>query len=103
MEYRILPHGGEKISVISLGGGSLSWTVDEMVAILNTAIESKAVSIILIRRLPFSLLFCLCKGICRSTDFGYSQGLVPLAHIESGIEYFVEQSGKFEITIEIIN
>lgn len=26
MEYRILPHGGEKISVLGLGSGSLSGT-----------------------------------------------------------------------------
>lgn len=36
-------------------------------------------------------------------DFGYSKGLVPLAHIESGIEFFAEQSGKFGITIEKMN
>ena len=40
MEYRTLPHGGEKISVIGLGAGSLSGTKEEMVAILNTAIEN---------------------------------------------------------------
>ena len=40
MEYRTLPHGGEKISVIGLGAGSLSGTKDEMVTVLNTAIEN---------------------------------------------------------------
>ena len=40
MEYRTLPHGGEKISVIGLGAGSLSGTKEEMVAVLNTAIEN---------------------------------------------------------------
>ena len=40
MEYRVLPHGGEKISVIGLGAGSLSGTEDEMVAVLNMAIEN---------------------------------------------------------------
>lgn len=39
MEYRMLPHGGEKISVIGLGGGSLSGAEDELVSLLNTAIE----------------------------------------------------------------
>ena len=40
MEYRVLPHGGEKISVIGLGSGSLSGTEDEMVAVLNAAIDN---------------------------------------------------------------
>ena len=40
MEYRTLPHGGEKISVIGLGAGSLSGTKDEIVAVLNAAIEN---------------------------------------------------------------
>ena len=40
MEYRVLPHGGEKISVIGLGGGSLSGTEDEMVSLINDAIEN---------------------------------------------------------------
>lgn len=40
MEYRTLSHGGEKISVVGLGAGSLSGTKEEMVAILNTAIEN---------------------------------------------------------------
>lgn len=39
MEYRTLPHGGEKISVIGLGAGSLSGTKEEMVAVLSVAIE----------------------------------------------------------------
>lgn len=38
MEYRKLPHGGEKISVIGLGAGSLSGTKEEMVALLDYAI-----------------------------------------------------------------
>jgi len=33
--------------------------------------------------------------------FGNTNGLVPLAHIESGLDYFAEQSGEFEITIDI--
>ena len=37
MEYRTLPHGDEKISVIGLGAGSLSGTKEEMVAVLNSA------------------------------------------------------------------
>lgn len=40
MEYRKLPHGGEKISVIGLGSGSLSGTEAEMVEILETAINN---------------------------------------------------------------
>ena len=39
MEYRVLPHGGEKISVIGLGAGSLSGTKEEMVSLINRAIE----------------------------------------------------------------
>ena len=38
MEYRTL--GGEKISVIGLGAGSLSGTKEEMVAVLNMAMEN---------------------------------------------------------------
>lgn len=37
MEYRILPHGGEKVSVIGLGAGSLSGTTEEMTALLDYA------------------------------------------------------------------
>lgn len=40
MEYRVLPHGGEKISVIGLGAGSLSGTEDEMVDVLEMAIQN---------------------------------------------------------------
>ena len=40
MEYRTLPHGGEKISVIGLGAGSLSGTVEEMAAVIDRAIEN---------------------------------------------------------------
>ncbi len=39
MEYRILPHGGEKISVIGLGTGSVTGTEEQMVEILHTAID----------------------------------------------------------------
>ena len=58
MEYRTLPHGGEKISVIGLGAGSLSGTKDEMVAILNidtilfSLVPVSLFSLILV--LPFS-------------------------------------------------
>lgn len=40
MEYRTLPHGGEKISVVGLGAGSLSGTRDEMAALIDAAIEN---------------------------------------------------------------
>lgn len=40
MEYRSLPHGGEKISMIGLGSGSLSGTEQEMTAVLETAMEN---------------------------------------------------------------
>lgn len=40
MEYRTLPHGGEKISVIGLGSGSISGTEQEMTAVLETALEN---------------------------------------------------------------
>ena len=40
MEYRILPHGTEKISVIGLGSGSISGSEKEMVDIINAAIEN---------------------------------------------------------------
>lgn len=39
MEYRILPHGGEKISVIGLGTGSITGTEEQMVEILHTAMD----------------------------------------------------------------
>ena len=39
MEYRVLPHGGEKISVIGLGAGSLSGTEEEMADLLDAAIR----------------------------------------------------------------
>ena len=39
MEYRTLPHGGEKISVIGLGAGSLTGTEEEMTAVLDAAIR----------------------------------------------------------------
>jgi len=40
MEYRTLPHGGEKISVIGLGSGSISGTEAEMVNVIDAAIEN---------------------------------------------------------------
>lgn len=40
MEYRTLPHRGEKISVIGLGGGSLSGTEQEMTDVICAAIQN---------------------------------------------------------------
>ncbi|MCM1262594.1 MAG: aldo/keto reductase [Butyrivibrio sp.] len=40
MEYRVLPHGGEKISIIGLGSGSISGTEQEMTAVIDAAMES---------------------------------------------------------------
>lgn len=40
MEYRILPHGGEKISIIGLGSGSLTGTKKEMTDVINDAIQN---------------------------------------------------------------
>ena len=40
MEYRILPHGGEKISVIGLGSGSLTGSQQEMVNVIDAAIQN---------------------------------------------------------------
>lgn len=40
MEYRILPHGGEKISVIGLGSGSLAGSEKEMTDIIDAAIQN---------------------------------------------------------------
>ncbi len=40
MEYRILPHGGEKISVIGLGSGSLIGTEQEMTDVITAAIDN---------------------------------------------------------------
>lgn len=40
MEYRTLPHGGEQISVIGLGAGSLSGTEEEMTAVIGAAIQN---------------------------------------------------------------
>ena len=40
MEYRTLPHGGEKISIIGLGAVSLNGTVEEMTAVIDRAIEN---------------------------------------------------------------
>lgn len=38
MDYRVLPHGGEKISVIGLGMGGMTGTTDEIAAIVDRAI-----------------------------------------------------------------
>lgn len=38
MEYRKIPHGKEKVSVIGLGSGSLSGTEEEMTGVISTAI-----------------------------------------------------------------
>ena len=40
MEYRILPHRGERISVIGLGSGSITGTQQEMTAIIDAAIQN---------------------------------------------------------------
>ncbi len=40
MEYRTLPHGGEKISVIGLGSGSLTGTEQEMADVIGAAIDN---------------------------------------------------------------
>ena len=40
MEYRTLPHGGEKISVIGLGSGCLTGTEQEMTAVIDAAIQN---------------------------------------------------------------
>lgn len=40
MEYRILPHGGERISVLGLGMGSIKGTEAEMMEVVDTAIEN---------------------------------------------------------------
>ena len=40
MEYRILPHGGEKISVIGLCSGSITGSEQEMTAVIEAAMEN---------------------------------------------------------------
>ena len=40
MEYRTLPHGGEKISVIGLGSGCLTGTEREMTDVIDAAIKN---------------------------------------------------------------
>lgn len=40
MEYRTLPHGGEKISVIGLGSGSITGTTQEIEDVITTAIQN---------------------------------------------------------------
>ena len=40
MEYRILPHGGEKIGVIGLGSGSLAGTEQEMTAVIDVSVQN---------------------------------------------------------------
>ena len=61
MEYRILPHGGEKISVIGLGAGSLTGSEQEMTEVIDAAIQN---GINYFDIAPAEqALFCLCKGI----------------------------------------
>ena len=43
MEYRTLPHGGEKISIIALGSGSITGTEQEMIAIIEYALDRPAI------------------------------------------------------------
>ena len=40
MEYRTLPHGGEKISIIGLGCGSFTGSEKEMTAVIDAAIQN---------------------------------------------------------------
>ncbi len=40
MEYRTLPHGGEKISVLGLGMGSIAGTQDEITKTIDAAIKA---------------------------------------------------------------
>ncbi len=40
MEYRELPHGGEKISVLGLGMGYISGTTEEIAEVIRTAIKN---------------------------------------------------------------
>lgn len=40
MEYRTLPHGGEKISAIGLGSGSLTGTEQGMADVIGAAIDN---------------------------------------------------------------
>ncbi len=40
MEYRTLPHGGEKISVLGLGMGSITGTQEEITAAIDAAIKA---------------------------------------------------------------
>lgn len=40
MEYRVLPRGGEKISVLGLGSGSLTGTEEEMENVIRAAIQN---------------------------------------------------------------
>ena len=40
MEYRILPHGGEQISVIGFGGSGLKGSVEEMTGVISAAIDA---------------------------------------------------------------
>ena len=46
MEYRILPHRGERISVIGLGSGSITGTQQEMTAIIDAAIQTASTILI---------------------------------------------------------
>ena len=40
MEYRVLPHGGEQISVIGFGGSGLKGSVEEMTGVISAAIDA---------------------------------------------------------------
>ena len=40
MEYRVLPHGGEQISVIGFGGSGLKGSVEEMTSVISAAIDA---------------------------------------------------------------
>lgn len=70
MEYRFLPHGGDKISVIGLGSGSITGTEQEMVDIINTAIE-KGINYFDMAPSVQAPFFCLCKGLCRAKRKNY--------------------------------
>lgn len=68
MEYRILPHGREQISVIGLGSGSITGTEQEMVTGPATKITNLgAVKIVLgLKRfllyLAYVIIFALFTG-----------------------------------------
>lgn len=65
MEYRILPHGGEKISVIGLGSGSITGTEQEMTAVLEAALQN-GVNYFDMRPAMAACALCgLCQSVCR--------------------------------------